>query len=57
MSAESLVEVGSERVYSDGVKLFNPSGDIVPHGLMTGIITKKGIVYPPYSENLVNILI
>ncbi len=54
MNAESLIEVGSERVYSHGVKLFNPSGDIVPHGLLTGIITKKGIVYPPFSESLVN---
>ncbi len=53
-SAESLIDIGPERVYAQGVKLFNPSCDIIPHSLITGIITKKGVIYPPFSDELVN---
>lgn len=35
-----------------GVKTYNPSFDVTPRDLITAIITEKGIVYPPYQENL-----
>ncbi len=35
-----------------GVKVYNPAFDVVPNKLITGIITEKGIVYPPYEKNL-----
>jgi len=35
-----------------GVKVFNPAFDVTPHNLITAIITDKGIVRPPYSENI-----
>lgn len=34
------------------VKCFNPAFDVTDHTLLSGIITEKGIVYPPFSENL-----
>ena len=33
-------------------KCFNPSFDVTDHELLTGIVTEKGIVYPPFEENL-----
>jgi methylthioribose-1-phosphate isomerase len=36
----------------DGVKVRNPAFDVTPAGLITGIITEKGIIAPPYGENL-----
>ena len=36
----------------EGVPCFNPSFDVTDHSLLTGIITEKGIVYPPFEENL-----
>ena len=30
----------------------NPAFDITPNHLLTGIITEKGIIYPPFSETL-----
>ncbi len=36
----------------DGVKTWNPAFDVTPHALLTGIITEKGVVYPPFRENL-----
>ena len=34
------------------VPVYNPAFDVTPHELLTGIITEKGVVYPPFRENL-----
>ena len=34
------------------VKCFNPSFDVTDHSLLTAIVTDRGIVYPPFGENL-----
>ncbi|MCH4207490.1 MAG: S-methyl-5-thioribose-1-phosphate isomerase [Solobacterium sp.] len=34
------------------VKCYNPSFDVTDHSLVTGIVTERGIVYPPFKENL-----
>ena len=34
------------------VEVYNPAFDVTPHSLLTGIITEKGVVYPPFKENL-----
>ena len=36
----------------EGIKTYNPSFDVTPAEYITAIITEKGIVRPPYSENL-----
>jgi len=36
----------------DGVAVWNPAFDVTPYHLLTGVITEKGIVYPPFKENL-----
>ncbi|MDD4334669.1 MAG: S-methyl-5-thioribose-1-phosphate isomerase [Desulfotomaculaceae bacterium] len=35
-----------------GVKVWNPAFDVTPHHLVTAIITDRGVVRPPYHENL-----
>ena len=35
-----------------GVKCYNPAFDVTDHTLLTGIITEKGICYPPFAESL-----
>jgi methylthioribose-1-phosphate isomerase len=32
--------------------VFNPAFDVTPHQNLTGIITEKGIIYPPFKENI-----
>nr|WP_303874614.1 hypothetical protein [Tepidanaerobacter acetatoxydans] len=32
--------------------VYNPAFDVTPHENITGIITEKGIIRPPYLENL-----
>ena len=34
------------------VKCYNPSFDVTDHSLLTGIVTEKGICYPPFTESL-----
>lgn len=34
------------------VKCFNPAFDVTDHSLITGIITEKGILRPPFTESL-----
>ena len=36
----------------EDVKCYNPSFDVTDHSLLTGIITEKGIIYPPFDINL-----
>ncbi|MGI6607492.1 MAG: S-methyl-5-thioribose-1-phosphate isomerase [Erysipelotrichaceae bacterium] len=35
-----------------GVKCYNPAFDVTDHSLLTGFVTEKGIVYPPFDINL-----
>ncbi len=43
------------KVALDEVKVFNPSFDITPNSLITAFITEKGVIYPPFEENILKI--
>ena len=51
-SAREMTHVGSIRIAPDGAGIWNPAFDVTPHRLVAGIITERGIVRPPYTENL-----
>ena len=36
----------------EGIKTYNPSFDVTPAEYITAIVTEKGIVRPPFAENL-----
>ena len=36
----------------EGIKTFNPAFDVTPARYITAVITEKGVVRPPYGENL-----
>ena len=49
--AEEVTEVWYEkRMAPEGVKVNNPAFDVTDHSLITGIITEKGIAYPPFDK-------
>jgi len=35
-----------------GVRIFNPAFDVTAQDLITAIITEKGVIHPPYQENI-----
>lgn len=41
----------AERMAPEGVGVVNPSFDVTDHNFVTGIITEKGIAYPPFKES------
>ena len=40
-----------ERMAPQGVGVYNPAFDVTDRSLITGIITEKGIAYPPYEAS------
>ncbi len=48
---EEVLTCGGCKIAPD-VDVYNPAFDITPHKYLTGIITEKGVVYPPFERNL-----
>ena len=44
--------LGSSRLTPIGAHIRNPAFDVTPHRYITGIITERGILRPPYSDSL-----
>lgn len=49
---EEIVNGFGKRTVLKGVKAYNPAFDVTDAKYITAIITEKGIVRPPYKENL-----
>ena len=48
---EEITEKGYvRRMAPDGVAVYNPAFDVTPHGLITAIVTERGIAYPPFDS-------
>jgi methylthioribose-1-phosphate isomerase len=50
------IQINGESVVPAGSAARNPAFDVTPHTCLTAIITEKGIIYPPFSENLPRVL-
>ena len=50
------IQINGEKVMPSGAAARNPAFDVTPHACLTGIVTEKGIVYPPFSDNLARML-
>ena len=37
---------------AEGVKVYNPAFDVTPAHLISGIITDRGVIEPPYGESI-----
>lgn len=46
------IQIAGERATPEGASARNPAFDVTPHRLITALVTEKGVVYPPFSENL-----
>jgi len=45
-----------ERATPIGASARNPAFDVTPNRLITAIVTEKGVVYPPFKENLLKVM-
>lgn len=48
--AREVTHIGSMRIAPEGIKVYNPAFDVTPHQNITGFITEKGILHPPYED-------
>ena len=51
-SVEEVVKIGGKRIAPKGVRVFNPAFDLTPPNLITGIITEKGVLKPPFEKSI-----
>ncbi|HRW33642.1 MAG TPA: S-methyl-5-thioribose-1-phosphate isomerase [Thermotogota bacterium] len=51
-SHEEITMFKGQQVAPLNISVYNPAFDVTPSENITAIVTEKGIVYPPYSENL-----
>jgi len=56
-AAEEIRQVFGVPVAPPQVPVFNPAFDITPAKYITGIITEKGVISPPYSVNLLKMMV
>ncbi|MCD1258819.1 S-methyl-5-thioribose-1-phosphate isomerase [Paenibacillus athensensis] len=49
---DEITQGFGKRTAPQGVKVFNPAFDVTPNEYVTAIITEKGIVRAPYTDNL-----
>jgi methylthioribose-1-phosphate isomerase len=49
---DEVTHFGLRRTAPEGIKVRNPAFDVTPNELVTAIITDRGIIKAPYTENL-----
>ena len=54
-SSSEVTGIGDNKTAPDDVNIINPAFDMTPPELITGIITEKGIVTPPYEKNILKL--
>ncbi len=51
-SADEVRKFGSCRAVPNSVSVFNPAFDITPARLITGFVTERGLIHPPFKKNI-----
>jgi len=55
-SEDEITQIGDTQITPDGVQVANPAFDITPAKYITGIITDRGVAYPPYEGSLIKMM-
>lgn len=53
--SSEVTHIEGIRIAPEGVDVYNPAFDVTPHTNITGIITEKGIIRPPFKENILKL--
>jgi methylthioribose-1-phosphate isomerase len=55
-SSREITHIGNRQITPDDVEVSNPAFDITPANYITGIITERGVAYPPFEESLAKLM-
>ncbi len=50
------IQIHGEAVVPAGARARNPAFDVTPHHLLNGLVTEKGVIHPPFDQNLARIM-
>ena len=53
--SKEVTYIENIRIAPEGIDVYNPAFDVTPNEHITGIITEKGILKPPFKENILKI--
>jgi methylthioribose-1-phosphate isomerase len=48
-SGQEVSEILGQRIAPENINIYSPAFDITPNELVSGIITNRGILYPPFK--------
>lgn len=51
-SKDEVTHIGGKRIATEGIEVFNPAFDVTPAKYISGIITEKGVLRPPYEKSI-----
>jgi len=51
-AADEITIMGERRIAPADVTVWNPAFDVAPAELIAGLITERGVIRPPYTENI-----
>jgi methylthioribose-1-phosphate isomerase len=54
--AREVTHVCDRQVAPSGVKVLNPAFDVTPHGLVTAIVSERGVARAPYVRSLARLI-
>ncbi|RIK26817.1 MAG: S-methyl-5-thioribose-1-phosphate isomerase [Chloroflexi bacterium] len=54
--ADEVTTIDGVRFAPEGVRVGNPAFDVTPNKYLTAIVTERGVVYPPFQENLARVM-
>lgn len=52
---DEVTTIAGVRIAPEGINVYNPAFDVTPAEHITAIITEKGIVFPPFTTELIKI--
>ncbi len=54
--AREVTHIEGVPIAPEGVRVGNPAFDVTPHQYITALVTERGVVYPPFKENLLKMM-
>ncbi len=54
--AREVTHIEGVPIAPEGVRVGNPAFDVTPHKYITALVTERGVVYPPFVENLAKMM-
>ncbi|MCX5976320.1 MAG: S-methyl-5-thioribose-1-phosphate isomerase [Coprothermobacterota bacterium] len=53
---EEVLTCAGHLIAPEGTCAFNPSFDVTPHDLISGFVTERGVIHPPFPETIPTLL-